>query len=127
MSLLNFLMKAPPTARCITHVLSQITRSPGCFHSTGCLVSLDELVMLKTNLSARCYVRLNVIQLAEFTSKSDVRLIGQGGVPENQDAVLIDSMVPVSHTSQSPYGYSEESNLGHGSEDLGKHIICDGR
>lgn len=54
--------------------------------------------MLKTNLSARRYVRLNVVQLAEFTSKSDVRLIGQGGVPENQDAVLIDPMVPVSHT-----------------------------
>ena len=55
-------------------------------------------MVLKTNLSARCYVRLNVVQLAELTSKSDVRLIGQGGVPENQDAVLIDSMVPVSHT-----------------------------
>ena len=54
--------------------------------------------MLKTNLSARCYVRLNVVQLAELTSKSDVRLIGQGGVPENQDAVLMDSMVPVGHT-----------------------------
>lgn len=67
--------------------------------SINCYIAhIEELVVLKTNLSARRYVRLNVVQLAEFTSKSDVRLIGQGGVPENQDAVLIDSMVPVSHT-----------------------------
>lgn len=67
--------------------------------SINCYIAhIEELVVLKTNLSARCYIRLNVVQLAELTSKSDVRLIGQGGVPENQDAVLIDSMVPVSHT-----------------------------
>lgn len=67
--------------------------------SINCYIAhIEELVVLKTNLSARRYVRLNVVQLAEFTSKSDVRLIGQGGVPENQDAVLIDPMVPVSHT-----------------------------
>ena len=67
--------------------------------SIDCYIAhIEELVVLKTNLSARCYIRLNVVQLAEITSKSDVRLIGQGGVPEDQDAVLIDSMVPVSHT-----------------------------
>lgn len=47
-------------------------------------------MVTETNLSTRCDVRVNIVQLAEFTSKRDVRLIGKVGVPENEDAVLLD-------------------------------------